>query len=161
MDGPVAGIAEAVISIKPIFAAAILSGEKSVELRRRIPPIPPGIRLWIYATRPLAAVVGSAVVKRIVRGSPNDLWKKIGSGAGVDREAYDAYFLGASEAVGLILSDVQRGRPISLEELRRIRADFQPPQVIARISTSEALSFHDLTTVDRSILAPRDRRRKM
>ena len=144
-----AKFSEAIISIRPRFAEAILSGEKTVELRRRIPPIGTGTRLWIYATKPIGAVVGSAVVKKIVRGVPEDVWKKCGSQTSVDRVDFDAYFDGAEEAIGLLLVEVRRGRPVPIEKLRSLRAGFHPPQVIARISDEEAAS---LDTLSRNIL---------
>lgn len=136
----------AIISIRPNFAEAILSGAKSVELRRRIPAIMVSTRLWIYATLPIGAVVGSATVQRIIRGSPDEVWAKGGRQAGIDRVAYDAYFEGAEEAIGLVLADIRRGRPVSIEKLRSIRAGFHPPQVIARITDLEADSIRLLST---------------
>src|SRR4051794_32919901 len=53
-DGHVAEETDAIISIHPSYADAILAGEKTIELRRRIPNISQGARLWIYATRPIA-----------------------------------------------------------------------------------------------------------
>lgn len=138
---------EAVISIRPNFAEAILSGEKTVELRRRVPPIGVGTRLWIYATKPIGAVVGSAVVESIIRGSPSEVWKKCGGRTGVDRETFDVYFDEAELAIGLVLAEVRRGRPVPIEKLRSIRAGFHPPQVIARISDEEATSLDKLSKV--------------
>lgn len=138
-------ISEAIISIKPNFAEAILSGDKSIELRRRIPQIATNARLWIYATLPVGAVVGSATVKRIIRGSPNEVWSKGGNQAGLNRASFDNYFDGAHEAIGIILSDVRRGRPVSIAKLRSIRSGFHPPQVIARISEAEAKTIQRLS----------------
>jgi predicted transcriptional regulator len=92
---------EAIISIKPVYAEAILFGHKTVELRRRIPPIEIGSRLWIYATRPTAAIVGSVILTDIVSMSPEDLWHYCEGEAGIGRQAYDAYFDGTSVALGL------------------------------------------------------------
>ncbi|MEP9377487.1 ASCH domain-containing protein [Aquabacter sp. CN5-332] len=129
---------EAIISIRPNFAEAIIAGEKTVELRRRIPPIEIGTRLWIYATKPVGAVIGSAVVKDIFRGLPEDIWDKGGNLSRVDRADFDIYFAGAVEAIGLLLWQARRGHPVSIEKLRSIRAGFHPPQVILRITDEEA-----------------------
>jgi predicted transcriptional regulator len=135
---------EAIISIRPKFAEAIVSGQKTMELRRRIPSIGVGTRLWIYATKPVGAVIGSATLDRIIRGLPQQVWSEGGDQAGVDREAYDVYFDGAPEAIGLVLKDIRRGQPVSIEKLRAIRAGFHPPQVILRISEGEASSLREL-----------------
>jgi predicted transcriptional regulator len=136
---------QAIISIRPGFAEAIFAGLKTVELRRRIPPLDVGTRLWIYATRPVGAVMGSAIVGRIVRSSPDDLWTQFGNRACISREDYDTYFHGASEAIGLILIQIARGKPIEIEKLRRMRDGFHPPQVIARITDTEAKSLRLLS----------------
>jgi predicted transcriptional regulator len=130
-------INEAIISIHPNFANAILAGTKTVELRRRIPPIVVGTRLWIYATRPTAAIIGSAVVDRILRGNFDEVWAECGINAGINRTNYDEYFLGAVEAIAISLVQVRRGMPIEIDKLRSMRRDFHPPQVMAKVSPKE------------------------
>jgi predicted transcriptional regulator len=146
----VAKLAEAIISIRPNFAEAILAGDKTVELRRKIPPIVPGTRLWIYATKPVGAVVGSASVDGLIKGTPDEIWDRCGGQAGINREAFDAYFDGTQSAIALTLIDVRRGCPVSIEKLRSVRTGFHPPQVIARITETEALSLKELSGYNRS-----------
>lgn len=136
--------AEAIISIRPSFVKAILSGQKTVELRRRIPPVGIGTRLWIYATKPTAAVLGSAIIENVLRGVPDTLWSQTSGRTGIDRAAFDTYFLGANEAIGLELGNVQCGKPVPIDELRKMRSGFHPPQVIAQLSTAEARSLQKL-----------------
>jgi predicted transcriptional regulator len=135
---------DAIISIRPNYAEAILSGSKTIELRRRIPIIEVGTRLWIYATRPIGAVIGSAVIDGIVRDTPEALWNKFADSAGIGRADFDAYFEGAREAIGLLLVKAQRGRHIDIEQLRLMRSGFHPPQVIVRLTKSEADSLREL-----------------
>ena len=132
---------DAIISIKPKYASAILDGAKTVELRRRIPSIEVGTRLWIYSTRPIAAIVGSAILEQVVRKSPNELWIHCGDRTGVDRWVYDEYFAGAPTALGLYLSGVRRANPIGLEHLRVLLKGFHPPQVLSRLTKEDTLSL--------------------
>jgi predicted transcriptional regulator len=133
--------AEALISIKPRFAEAILSGSKTVELRRRIPSLSLNTRLWIYATRPVAAVVGSAIVERIERGCPEKMWAAYGQRTHVSYEDYLHYFGGSAEAVCLFLVNIERRAPVSIDQLKRIRKGFHPPQVMNKLSAEEASSI--------------------
>ena len=128
---------DAIISIRPNFAEAILAGAKTVELRRRIPPLEIGTRLWIYATRPTAAVVGSVIVNAIVRGTPNSVWDAYSTQAAISRSDYDVYFDGAKEAIGLSLTSACRTAVVGIDELRKMRDGFHPPQVIAKLSRLE------------------------
>jgi predicted transcriptional regulator len=138
VGGPLTKPGDAIISIRPNFAEAILSGAKTVELRRRIPPVELGTRLWIYATRPTGAVVGMAVVKAIFRGTPDSVWNEYSAQAKISRDDYDLYFNGTKEAIGISLTSVVRTAPVDIEQLRRMRVGFHPPQVIAKISEAEA-----------------------
>lgn len=149
MGGPVAELDEAVISIHPTFAEAILSGRKTVELRRRIPSIAVGARLWIYATRPAASIVGTAVIDSIFRGTPQAVWETYSDRAAINRGDFDRYFEGAREAIGIRLSKVQRIQPIGIEQLRFWKKGFHPPQVLSRITASEAKRLLQMSLFER------------
>jgi predicted transcriptional regulator len=121
---------DAIISIRPRFAEAILTGQKSVELRRRVPDLCIGTRLWIYATRPMAAVIGSVIVSEVHKGTPATIWKDFSAVAAITKFEYESYFDGSSEAVAIELQDAERNNPIHIEVLRNIWEGFHPPQVL-------------------------------
>jgi predicted transcriptional regulator len=129
---------DVIISIRPNFAEAIFSGVKTIELRRRVPQLPLGTRLWIYATKPAGAVLGCAVVDGVISGSLEEIWAASSEHAGVSRVEFDDYFAGSEKAVALRLVDVKRGQPVPIAKLQTIRPGFHPPQTIARISASES-----------------------
>lgn len=128
----------AIISIRPEYAALIASGEKTVELRRRVPAVAAGTRLWIYATLPLGAVIGTALVHKVVRGAPTTIWNDWREEANVTRAVYREYFSGAAEAVALVLRDGRHVGPISLSDLRLSWGEFHPPQVMSLLTASES-----------------------
>ncbi|MBE1528967.1 putative transcriptional regulator [Sphingopyxis sp. OAS728] len=129
---------ELLISIRPSFANAIFNGSKTVEIRRRIPPIKLGARLWIYVTKPVGEVRGVARVSEIVEGTPDDVWRACGPRTGLVKPDFDNYLRGSTKAYGLILREVEVGRPISMSALKELRAGFHPPQVITRLTPTEA-----------------------
>lgn len=137
---------DALISIHPGYANAILDGTKTVELRRRIPELVNGTRLWIYATRPTAAVVGVATICDVNRAHPRTIWRKHRDGAGVDHASFMEYFQDAKEAVAILLAAVRRVGPITIDELREIRDRFHPPQVLLRLSDAEAKALQRRAT---------------
>ena len=140
---------DAIISIHPRYAHAILEGLKTIELRRRIPAISIGTRLWIYATRPVGAVIGAAIVERIVRGDPEEIWVEFGHQAAIARPDFDAYFAGANEAVGLVLAEVQRNPSrVEMAQLKTLRDRFHPPQVIMWINEHESRSLRKMSNVN-------------
>jgi predicted transcriptional regulator len=139
---------DAIISIHPGYANAILNGTKTIELRRRVPELTNGTRLWIYATRPTAAVVGVATISDVNRAHPRTIWQKHRNGAGVDHASFMEYFDGAQQAVAILLDAVKRVRPISIRELRDIRDRFHPPQVLLRLTNAEAKALQRLARND-------------
>jgi predicted transcriptional regulator len=144
VDGQVPDASDVIISIHPGYADAILDGTKTIELRRRIPELANGTRLWIYATRPTAAVVGVATIADVNRAHPSKIWEKYKKSAGVDHASFKAYFDGAQEAVAILLGAVKRIGPITVEQLREIRAGFHPPQVLLRLTDAQARALQKL-----------------
>lgn len=124
---------DSIISIHPRYAHAILDGDKTVELRRRIPHIKNGDRLWIYSTLPEGAVIGSVYVEEVLRLPPETLWKRYGTKTKVNYETFEKYFHDSELAIGIVLKKPNRRPPIMLAELRQIRPNFQPPQVLQRL----------------------------
>jgi predicted transcriptional regulator len=135
---------DAIISIRPIYANAILAGEKTIELRRRTPKLSPGTRLWIYATRPTAAVIGFVTVQKVARAHPRTIWQKHRGGTGVDHASFMAYFEGAQEAIAIVLQAAKRVGPITVQQLRCVRDRFHPPQVMIRLTDAEAKALRKL-----------------
>lgn len=124
---------DSLISIRPQYANAILDGHKTIELRRRIPRIEQGARLWIYSTLPEGAIIGSAFVEDVYRMKPELLWKKFAKKTGVTRQTFDDYFVGVEHSIGIVLTRPMRIHPVNLSALRQIRSDFQPPQVLNKL----------------------------
>jgi predicted transcriptional regulator len=64
------------LSLRPRFAEAILSGAKTVELRRRPVKAVSGTVVVLYASAPTMAVVGTAVLVDVVALSPHTAWRR-------------------------------------------------------------------------------------
>lgn len=112
------------LSIHPRHANAILTGTKTVELRRRPPAAAPGTLVLIYSTTPVRAVVGWAEIRDVVAGAPDALWDSHGALAEVSEDEFEAYFAGRELAFGLELSTVEAAdQPVSLQVLREFGLD--------------------------------------
>lgn len=123
------------ISLKPRHADDVLAGQKTVELRKRRPNIEAGTEMWIYATSPVAAIKGRAVVDRIESRSPTELWKQLGKLTGISKIEFDDYFMGRAVGHALILNDIVRlARPLSLETIRETVEGFHPPQFFLHLN---------------------------
>ncbi|WP_419167124.1 hypothetical protein [Candidatus Palauibacter sp.] len=126
-----------VLSVKPRFAAKLLEGDKTVELRRVLPRrIKAGDFLLIYATAPETRFVGFCRVAELLLDSPKALWPKVQRSAGVTRGEYLRYFGEASRAIGIqIERPIRLLDEVSLEDSRRYAPDFRPPQSFRYLSS--------------------------
>jgi predicted transcriptional regulator len=123
------------ISLNQCHAKNIYAGTKQVELRRRTMHIAPGSTIWIYEKVPVGAITGYAIVKAIKTASPQQLWNRYSSVAGLQRAEFFEYFANISSGCAIELGEVgQLKEPVRLEQLRKLMSSFQPPQFFARLS---------------------------
>lgn len=97
----------ALLSIKPEFVQAIFDGTKKFEFRkvnfrRKID------RIIIYATKPVGKIVGEFIVDDILKASPEELWHKTSSQAGIDEERYFQYFSGKNIGFAIKIKSAKR-----------------------------------------------------
>lgn len=123
-----------IISVKAKYVERILSGEKTIELRRRSINIAPGSRIWIYSKLPGGCIGAFATVDRVLTAHPSKLWRRYNRRLGVTLNEFKKYFSGVGVACGIVLRDVQEISPaLHLGELRKKCAPFHPPQFFKRL----------------------------
>lgn len=122
------------ISVSPIYTRAILSGRKTVELRRRRMHVQRGTRIWIYSKVPVGSVEATAVVDKICQADPESLWSEFQQTVGISRDAFDEYFAGCTRGCAVVLREISPVRPaLGLAHLRAEFDGFQPPQFFKRL----------------------------
>jgi predicted transcriptional regulator len=117
--------AVALISIHPRFANAILDGTKQVEFRKV------GFKrsithVLLYATAPIQQIVGYVEVAEIEERSPATLWRRYREVAGIEREAFFAYYQG--RALGVALKVRRPKRLLQPLRLKELHPRATPPQ---------------------------------
>ncbi len=135
---------DVVFSIKPDYCDKIVSGAKTVELRRRFPmSVPEGTTALIYATSPTRALLGIAEIGEVHRCAPEEIWQTFAERACITRKDFDSYFDGVERGYAI---ELKRARPLrralQLSELRD-RFNFEPPQsfLYATPQMREALDY--------------------
>jgi predicted transcriptional regulator len=130
--------ADILISIRATYVDRILSGEKKIELRRKMLHVPDGARVWIYTKAPEAKIGAYASIERIITGTPDRIWKDYRATVGVSLDEFRAYFAGSKYAFGLVLKDVRRLEPaLNLNEMRKRADSFHPPQFFKRLRAGD------------------------
>ncbi len=128
-DGRLSTRRDVVFSIKPDYCDKIVSGVKTVELRRRFPmSMPKGTTALIYATSPTRAMLGIAEIGEVHRRTPEEIWETFAERACIARKDFDSYFDGVEHGFAIELKRARRlRRALELQELRD-RFNFEPPQ---------------------------------
>lgn len=137
----------ALISIRPQYADQIFAGRKLIEIRRKAVRCSAGTSLWIYVTKPTAAVHGVVVIKRVEIEAPNVVWRRYGENLGIKRQAFLDYTDGAKTISAIHLSEIRTLTvPCTLGKLRSHLEGFHPPQFFRYMNSEcpilELLSIH-------------------
>ncbi|MEG4494831.1 hypothetical protein [Microcoleus sp. D3_18_C4] len=142
------------ISVRPVWASAFFLSHnpKTIELRKGSfgTSLKPGDSIVIYATMPVAEILG--IVKVVKRESlaVDRLWQqsKQGKLAKVSRDQFDAYYANQESGIGVWVSAAELfPSPIALPKLRQNWGPrWQPPQQIQKLTDDQmaARSHHSL-----------------
>lgn len=108
----------ALLSIKPIYANAILDGIKKVEFRKRAFKRQVS-HVVIYATTPIQRIVGWFRTKSLEQMSPSALWKRFATVGGISKDDFNAYYRGSESGVAIHVDCPRRlANPISIKRIK-------------------------------------------
>ena len=112
------------MSIKPVFANLIFSGEKKYEFRKIVPQ-----SLFetvvVYSSSPAKQIIGEFTVEKIISGSPAKIWSLCHAFAGISRAQFMEYFKGRDVAYAIEIAKKKKyAAPLDLYESYQCR----PPQ---------------------------------
>lgn len=127
---------DVIFSLQRVYVEGLLSGNKCVELRRRVPSLESGTRVWLYSKVPDGELVGVGILEEVKTGNPVDLWRKYSRCAGLTKQEFFSYFVGVERGAALVFDTVARLRhPISLSQLKELEPNFHPPQFFRRVKS--------------------------
>jgi predicted transcriptional regulator len=123
------------ISVKPEFAEKIFNGTKQIELRKCTPNVSTGDKVIVYSTVPEKAVLGTCIVKAVIKESPAKLWRIHSSKLGIDRKRYFEYYKNQELAIGIVLTSIEKfAHKITLDLIKKHYPKFSPPQTFKYFS---------------------------
>lgn len=106
------------LSIKPEFVQKIFSGEKRFEFRKAIFKNKEVKNVVVYASKPIAKIVGEFTVETVLEDSPETIWKITKNYAGITEEFFKQYFKGKNKAYAIkVKRSIQYQKPIELSEI--------------------------------------------
>ena len=123
------------LSIKPKWAALILEGKKTVELRKQWTKSDDIQRIYLYASSPVKKIVGWMELELAACESVDELKRDTEPYSQVPSEEFNSYFSGKETGWGLFIRRaVKIERPISLNAVAE-----RPPQSWMKLSPEQSL----------------------
>lgn len=96
------------LSIKPEFVEKIFSGEKLYEYRKVLFRRDDVSKVVVYATRPVAKLVGEFEIADILSDSIQNLWDETKKFSGISRAFYYEYFSGRKNGYAIKIGEVHK-----------------------------------------------------
>lgn len=128
------------ISIKGKYVEEIVSGRKTIELRKSMPKVKAGDTVIIYTTQPRKAVTAIATVKNVLRLTPEKMWHDHSKSLGIDKEDFWQYYDGCRFAIGIEMQSViELDTEILLSAIKLIYPSFTPPQTFKYLGKFQTL----------------------
>lgn len=121
------------LSIKPEFAIAIFSGEKTYEFRKTVFKNRSVNKIYVYASSPMSRVIGTFYIGEIIQDHPKALWEETSNGAGITEECFYKYFSGRELGYALRVE-----KAFLFDEPRELEGMFglhHPPQSFRYVSS--------------------------
>jgi type I restriction enzyme S subunit len=123
------------LSVKPKYAQAILSGEKKYEFRRTIFKRKDVQKVYVYCNSTEKKIVASFEVGEIVQGTPKEVWKACQTLGGIAEQDFFRYFEGRQRAYAIHIVGLRKFEyPLDPFTLM---GNFRPPQSFCYVGDIE------------------------
>ncbi|MDB5158367.1 MAG: Ljo [Mucilaginibacter sp.] len=118
------------MSIQPNYLSRILSGDKVVEIRKKFNRKWEQRRITLYSTAPYKAILGYAVIQKVISNTPEKIWEQYGSELGCSQSEYKNYTGNIDKVFAIKLSNITPYQnPIYLTQLSNfLNTNLIPPQ---------------------------------
>lgn len=118
------------LSVKSVYAELLISGCKTVELRRKFPQdLPKGTEIYIYASGSLKKIIGKCEIQKIEKLKIKELWKKCADSAMISWDDFENYFNDCEFGFAIYVSKPLRfENTLRLTEFKSNLTDNRPPQ---------------------------------
>jgi predicted transcriptional regulator len=100
-------VRDIVLAIKPKYAQKIYSGEKTFEIRRKIPKSMIN-RVYLYETTPVKKITGYFTLKRVFTGPVDRVWQVVAPKSGLTPDSFYVYCGQRSKVSALEINFVEK-----------------------------------------------------
>lgn len=96
-----------ILSIKPIYAQAIMNGTKKVEFRKKIFKRPVD-KIFVYSSSPEQKIIGFFTISEIIEDEPKHLWAKFNKVGGIKKDAFFDYYKNSKTGFSIKIGEVEK-----------------------------------------------------
>ncbi|NOQ23942.1 MAG: hypothetical protein GQ564_01145 [Bacteroidales bacterium] len=96
-----------ILSIKPIYAHAIMAGTKKVEFRKKIFKRPVD-KVFVYSSSPEKKIVGFFTISDIIEDKPEKLWEEFKKVGGIDKKNFFDYYKNSEIGFSIKIKDFEK-----------------------------------------------------
>ena len=98
-------MSNAILSLLPVYAEAIINGTKTIEFRRKI--FSRDIqKIYIYSSAPAKMILGYFTIKEFIADTPENLWERFSTIGGIEKKAFFEYFNETEKGFGIVIKEV-------------------------------------------------------
>ncbi|MGE5340219.1 MAG: ASCH domain-containing protein [Candidatus Omnitrophota bacterium] len=119
-----------ILSIKPEFADAILSGIKTVEFRKALFKKKVD-KVFIYCSSPVKKIIGYFTFNEIVRDTPQNLWQRFSQHGFIDEISFFKYF-----------ENKDIGFSICIKSVNQFSTSIDPYEVIDKFTPPQSFIYY-------------------
>ena len=96
-----------ILSIKPIYSQAIMSGSKKVEFRKKTFKRQVD-KIFVYSSSPEKKIIGFFTIEEIIENSPEKLWKEFKDVGGIDKKSFFEYYENSETGFCIKISEAKK-----------------------------------------------------
>lgn len=115
-----------IMSIRPKYAQAIIDGKQQYEYRKRLPKRTDIDKLYVYASKPIKAIIAYFTIESVISDNPQKVWELTKKDGGITKEQFNDYFKGRDIAHAIKIEDVTE--LVTPLDPKAIIKDFTAPQ---------------------------------
>lgn len=130
-----------ILSIKPIYAEAIMAGTKKVEFRKKIFKRDVE-KIFIYSSMPKKMIIGYFTILDIVEDTPSNIWKEFKEVGGISEKDFFEYYKNTEKAFS-----------IKIDKVVKFKEEIEPEEFIEEFNAPQSYIYIEQKTTANSRLA--------
>ena len=118
-----------ILSIKPIYAQAIIAGTKKVEFRKKIFKREVE-KIFIYSSMPKKKMIGYFTILDVIEDTPINLWNEFKEVGGITEKDFFEYYKNA-----------EKGFSIKINEVVKFEKEIEPDDFIEKFCAPQSYIY--------------------